>query len=103
MPILSAWYESDSGMEDAFALEAPEDRRRAAEFLKGHILLFANMDEKGMYSGNIDPMKAVMVHLAEGDAYQTQERTFSWGEKVYEGEGKAVYPISYVGNSIQTA
>lgn len=86
-----------------FALEAPEDRRRAAEFLKGHILLFANMDEKGMYSGNIDPMKAVTVRLAEGDAYQTQERTFSWGEKVYEGEGKAVYPISYVGNSIQTA
>lgn len=84
-PVFSAWYESgaeDVKYKDAFLEEENTDRRIAAEFLKGHILLFANMDEKGMYSGNIDLSKEITINLSEKNASQAGRAPFPWGESV---------------------
>ena len=123
-PILSAWYEHKTESKDieykgAFS-EGNDNMRTAAEFLKGHILLFANMDEKGMYSGNIDFTKEISVNLSTKKAYQntivdTENEAapdlFDWGEVVYSEENTttAVYrlPVYWVwpeqfGNFIYT-
>lgn len=104
-PVFSAWYETGSGdnpYKDAFSEESTDNRRIAAEFLKGHILLFTGMDDKGMYSGNIDFTKDITINLSgtEDNAYQVvdaenQERhEFRWGECIYSNGNTAVYRLS---------
>lgn len=92
------------------------DQSAAAEFLKGHILLFAGMDDKGMYTGNIDltePIQPIQVTLNDeekkGSASQKGSERFPWGELVYSDSQTAVYrlPIFWVwpdqfGNFIYT-
>lgn len=108
MPVFSAWKSNDPTVTD-------QDFANAKEFLKGHILLFANMDDKGMYSGSIDYTKKITVTLedASGSASQSEDeqsiRSFSWGERVYSDAKTAVYrlPIYWVwpeqfGNFIYT-
>ena len=108
MPVFSAWKSGDPTVTD-------QDFTNAKEFLKGHILLFANMDDKGMYSGSIDYTKKITVTLedASGSASQSEGeqsiRSFSWGERVYSDDKTAVYrlPIYWVwpeqfGNFIYT-
>ena len=108
MPVFSAWKSNDPTVTD-------QDFINAKEFLKGHILLFANMDDKGMYSGSIDYTKKITVTLedASGSASQSEDeqsiRSFSWGERVYSDDKTAVYrlPIYWVwpeqfGNFIYT-
>ena len=110
-PVLSAWYEDkDGNQKDAFAQDAEKDRKQAAEFLKGHILLFANMDDKGMYSGNIDLTNSIRIELATKTPNAEQDsRKFTWGEQVYSDDNTAVYrlPVYWVwpeqfGNFIYT-
>lgn len=48
-----------TGQQILDALEHGDHINAAAGFLKGHILLFANMDDRGMYSGNIDLTKKI--------------------------------------------
>lgn len=102
-PVFSARKSEDKVTEDDFA--------KAAELLKGHILLFASMDDKGMYSGNIDYTKQIKVTLndAGGSASQGESAEFPWGERVYSDAKTAVYrlPIYWVwpdqfGNFIYT-
>ena len=103
-PVFSAWNEkTDSSgnttYQDAFSTEV-EEIRTAAEFLKGHILFFANMDEKGMYSGNIDLTKDITVTFPETPTETKKpkvsqgNREFSWGEYVYSNENTTVYRMS---------
>lgn len=128
-PVFSAWCAGKNGKhEDAFLAGFPsegflteeissEDVKNAAEFLKGHILLFANMDDKGMYSGNIDLTKEIHINLSRKEAIQeavafsgvSRDYTFSWGECVYSDDTTEVYrlPIYWVwpeefGNFIYT-
>lgn len=111
-PVFSAWYgvESDTDVfMDAFSQEAGSDVNTAAEFLKGHILLFANMDDRGMYSGNIDLTKKIAVDLSACKASQDGKTFFSWGESVFRDENKEVFrlPVYWVwpeqfGNFIYT-
>lgn len=107
-PIFSPTYNKD----------VPEgaDPSAAAEFLKGHILLFAGMDDKGMYTGNIDLTKPIQVTLNDDGGSASQEESnqeeserFPWGELVYSDSQTAVYrlPIFWVwpdqfGNFIYT-
>lgn len=114
-PIFSAWYEPDSGdvYKDAFSDENP-NRKTAAEFLKGHILLFAKMDEKGMYSDNIDLTENISISFFDNTASASQVKkgetnTFEWGKCVASEESTKVYrfPIYWVwpeqfGNFIYT-
>lgn len=114
-PVFSAWNGiQESNMEDAFS-HSNTTISTAAEFLKGHILLFAKMDEKGMYSGNIDFTKEIKLNLSTGKASQeetSQENVsheFSWGESVFSDGNIAVYrlPVYWVwpeqfGNFIYT-
>lgn len=110
-PIFSAWHETDSAenqYQDALNIENSQIRA-AAEFLKGHILLFASMDDKGMYSGNIDFTQNINVNLTTLIASQHENREFQWGEIVYSNDDTAVYrlPVYWVwpeqfGNFIYT-
>lgn len=85
-PVFSALKSEDEEVtENAFA--------KAKEFLKGHILLFANMDDKGMYSGNIDFTKEITLDLSTTTATQ-ESRAFSWGERVNPDGTPAVYRLS---------
>lgn len=108
MPVFSAWESDDPTVTD-------QDFVNAKAFLKGHILLFANMDDKGMYRGSIDYTKKIAVTLKgeSGSASQSEDgqssRSFSWGERVYSDAKTAVYrlPIYWVwpeqfGNFIYT-
>ena len=112
-PVFSAWYEADPAgpsYANAFSGDAPAAKKSAATFLTGHFLLFAYMDEKGMYSGSIDVTQPVTLDLAAGEATQG-ERSFRWGEQV---EDTPVYRLRvywvwaeqfgnfvYTGNSYQ--
>lgn len=105
-PVFSARKSEDPGVE-----VTDVDFAKAAELLKGHILLFADMDDKGMYSGNIDYTKQIAVTLNDtgGRASQGENAEFSWGERVYSDARTAVYrlPIYWVwpdqfGNFIYT-
>ena len=113
IPVFSAWSGEPNTNDIKLASSEPEGSpiRVAAEFLKGHILLFANMDDKGMYSGNIDYTKQIKVALnnAGGSASQGESAAFSWGVLVYSDDKTAVYrlPIYWVwpdqfGNFIYT-
>ena len=104
IPVFSAWKSNDPTVTD-------QDFINAKEFLKGHILLFTNMDDKGMYSGNVDYSKQIKVTLGgEGEnASQGESAKFSWGEQVYSDTKTTVYrlPIYWVwpdqfGNFIYT-
>lgn len=116
-PVFSSWCDGMSSTESS----TNQNEKNAAEFLKGHILFFANMDDKGMYSGNIDLEKEIEINLSisgEGsrqlkdNATQKEESkdyTFSWGECVYSDATTAVYrlPVYWVwpeefGNFIYT-
>lgn len=112
-PVFSAWSGEPTTNDVQLAFSEPEESeiRVAAEFLKGHILLFANMDDKGMYSGNIDYTKQIKVTLNNdgGRASQGESKEFSWGVRVYSDDKTAVYrlPIYWVwpeqfGNFIYT-
>ena len=120
-PVFSAWYEYEDELkqkefQDAFAENADVKIKAAAEFLKGHILLFANIDEKGMYSGFIDLTKEITVDLSNLKATQSvvpegssEVKSFLWGKLVYSDNNTAVYrlPIYWVwpeqfGNLIYT-
>ena len=110
-PLFTAWYETgnnENPYQDAF-LSKEHDRNAAAEFLKGHILLFANMDDKGMYSENLDVTKDINIDLNTRTAYQIANTTFRWGESVYKDSDTEVYrlPVYWVwpeqfGNFIYT-
>lgn len=97
-PVFSAWYEYEDELKDAFSENADVKVKAAAEFLKGHILLFANIDEKGMYSRNIDLTKQININLSTKTASQFERNTFSWGECVFSDESTAVYrlPVYWV-------
>lgn len=100
-PIFSAWHvtsEVPFSYKDAFTYN--DDTKTAAEFLKGHILLFANVDEKGMYSGNIDFTEDITINLEPAtetgnkpEAHQGTH-TFNWGKSVYKDENTEVYRLS---------
>lgn len=89
-PVFSALRSDDPNITEA-------DFLKAKEFLRGHILLFANMDDKGMYSGNIDYTKEITVDLSKLEATQ-DGRTFSWGEQDVLDGSTVVYrlPIYWV-------
>lgn len=112
-PVFSAWCDDMSSTESS----TNQNKKNAAEFLKGHILLFANMDDKGMYSGNIDLAKKIHIDLSKKEAMQeavafsegSQNYIFSWGECVDSDATTAVYrlPVYWVwpeefGNFIYT-
>ncbi|MGN1248567.1 MAG: hypothetical protein ACI4XW_00690 [Candidatus Spyradocola sp.] len=110
-PVFSAWHEDGNNpgvYADAFA--ATGELRAAAEFLQGHILLFAGMDEKGMYSGNIDFTRDIAVHFGDDGAQAVQgEVSFNWGAVAYADEDVTIYrlPVHWVwpeqfGNFIYT-
>ena len=115
-PVLSPWYETkdeqdDVIYEDACAPEAPSDVRVAANYLKGHLLLFANMDSRGMYMGCLDMTQPFTVHLdKDGSRVSQGSHEFLWNtEEVYADETTAVYrlPVYWVwpeqfGNFIYT-
>ena len=115
LPILDAVRQPETGQN--VPTETEEEKLQAENFLNGHILLFSNMDDKGMYSGYIDPSKSIFVKLGSSDQNALQitddeggsERSFSWGEFVASEEGVAVYrlPVYWVwpeqfGNFIYT-
>lgn len=113
IPVFSAWSgePNTNGFKLAFSEPEGSEIRVSAELLKGHILLFANMDDKGMYSGNVDYSKQIKVTLGgEGEnASQGESAKFSWGEQVYSDTKTTVYrlPIYWVwpdqfGNFIYT-
>lgn len=85
------------------------------DFLYGHILFFTGIDNKGMYSGDIDMSKNIKVDLSNCEATQSSLvaeggiRTFSWGEQVASENGITVFklPVYWVwpeqfGNYIYT-
>lgn len=69
-------------------------------FLYGHILFFTEIDNKGMYSNAIDMSKQIKVNLEACEAVQSSEvsnggnRTFTWGKKVGDEDGRKVYKLS---------
>lgn len=115
-PSLLSWYETtDEKNEVLFkstgAPEAPSDVKVAANYLQGHLLFFANMDGKGMYSGFLDMAQPFTVSLnQDGSQVKQGSHEFQWNtEKVYADEITAVYrlPIHWVwpeqfGNFIYT-
>ena len=116
-PVFSAWYENSSkgnGYKDAFT-EENTDAGNAAEFLKGHFLLFTDINEKGMYSGNIDFTKQITVDFSGSDGPAASQNGSAvlndtlWGEKVCSEGETEVYrlPVYWVwpeqfGNFIYT-
>lgn len=100
-PAFSAWYETgsvDVPYKNACVEVDSADKHAAAEFVKGHILLFANMDEKGMYSGSIDYTKKIQVNLSTQRATQSgvtgADRSYSWGKLVYSDENTSIYCLT---------
>lgn len=105
-PVFSVSYEDEEN--------AGDEARAAANYLKGHILLFANIDEKGMYSGNIDYTQNIALAFGADGATATQKKgsedvSFDWGKAVYSDESTKVYrlPVYWVwpeqfGNFIYT-
>lgn len=93
-PVFSAWYEAEPSVyQNSFSDGAPQEKQDAAGFLTGHLLLFANMDEKGMYTGNIDMIQDVALDLDKLTASQGG-REFPWGECVCSEGDTAVYRLS---------
>lgn len=96
-PVFSAWYEAEPGVyQNAFSESAPQEQQTAAGFLTGHLLLFADMDEKGMYTGNIDMTQDVTLDFDAPDGLTASQggRNFAWGECVYSDGNTAAYRLS---------
>lgn len=99
-PVFSAWYEDQQTLQknDAFSETSAPDYRTAAEYLKGHILLFASMDAQGLYSGYIDYTQPISLDLTNRIATQP-DHSFAWGHPDYEDpSGLIVYrlPVYWV-------
>lgn len=110
-PVLTPYLENKTPIVTPLEGETPTEVQIVAEFLKGHFLLFANMDDKGMYSGNIDFSQKLKIDFSSASQLSvTQgERTFACGNCVYADTDTEVYhfPVYWVwpdqfGNFIYT-
>lgn len=119
-PVFEMYYDepvsegSDPITRNVRDIPDTDDRKaeiqKAAVFLEGHLLLFAEMDARGMYSNNLDFTKEIVLDLdSKTDTVTNNGRSFSWGEEVYSDGETAVYrlPVYWVwpsqfGNFIYT-
>ena len=110
-PVLTPYLEDKTPIVPPLEGETPTEVQNIAEFLKGHFLLFANVDDKGMYSGNINfsqPLEIVFLNDSQVSVTQGG-RTFAWGNREYADNETEVYhfPVYWVwpdqfGNFIYT-
>lgn len=110
-PVFTPYLEDETPIVLPLEGETPTEVQTVAEFLKGHFLLFASIDDKGMYSGNIDCSQSLEIDFSNPLQTSVAQggRTFSWGERVYAGTDIEVYhfPVYWVwpdqfGNFIYT-
>lgn len=110
-PVLTPYLENQKPIVPPLEGETPTEVQTVAEFLKGHFLLFTNMDDKGMYSGNIDFSQSLEIDFSNAPLLSVTQggRTFSWGECVHADTDTEVYrfPVYWVwpdqfGNFIYT-
>lgn len=110
-PVLTPYLEDKNPIVPPLEGETPTEVQTVAEFLKGHFLLFTNMDDKGMYSGNIDFSQLLEIDFSNASMISVRqgERTLTWGERVPADTDTEVYrfPVYWVwpdqfGNFIYT-
>ena len=110
-PVLTPYLEDKNPIVPPLEGETPTEVQTVAEFLKGHFLLFTNMDDKGMYSGNIDFSQPLEMNFSKASKISVKqgERTWTWGERVHADTDTEVYrfPVYWVwpdqfGNFIYT-